>query len=145
MIREPRDVIVSLSENFISAESGERTNIPTAIVLTKSDMLLELDEAEIESINVDSRIFSNYIHKGYFDLGEYRRVEKEVVDLFNEVSQSFIDAVEVHFSNTGFFAVSALGQNPVEGKLEGVIQPTRVDEPFLWLLYKLGYISGGES
>ncbi|VTR20136.1 Uncharacterised protein [Actinobacillus pleuropneumoniae] len=51
----------------------------------------------------------------------------------------------MYFSNTAYFAVSALGSNPVDQKLQSVVSPIRVDEPFIWLLYKLKYIQGRED
>ena len=88
----------------------------------------------------NSNVFQNYVHKGYFNLNEYENINGEVKRFIEQVDLAFLDAVEVHFNNVGYFAISSLGQNPVEGRLQGVIQPMRVDEPFLWLLYKLGYI-----
>ncbi|MNW21962.1 hypothetical protein D3C71_2231780 [compost metagenome] len=52
--------------------------------------------------------------------------------------------MDVYFSDTAYFAVSALGSNPVNQKIEGVVSPIRVDEPFLWLLHKLKFIEGGD-
>ena len=55
---------------------------------------------------------------------------------------AFINALDVYFKDTAFFAVSALGSNPVDRQVNGIISPIRVDEPFIWLLYKLGFIEG---
>lgn len=143
--QEARDVVVTLGENFIGREEEGRTAIPTAVVVTKSDMLEHLAKEDGEYIRQNSNIFQNYVHKGYFNLNEYENINGEVKQFIEQVDLAFLDAIEVHFKNVGYFAVSSLGQNPVEGKLEGVIQPMRVDEPFLWLLYKLGYISSHEK
>lgn len=143
--QESRDVVVTLGEHFIGREADGRTSIPTAVVVTKSDMLEYLAKEEGEYMKPNSNIFQNYIHKGYFNLNEYENINGEVKRFIEQVDLAFLDAIEVHFKNVGYFAVSSLGQNPVEGKLEGVIQPMRVDEPFLWLLYKLGYISSHEK
>ncbi|MNR62426.1 hypothetical protein D3C85_1844490 [compost metagenome] len=56
------------------------------------------------------------------------------------MDRPFKDAVDVYFQNTAYFAVSALGSNPVNRQVTGVITPTRVDEPFIWLLHQLDYI-----
>lgn len=138
--QESRDVVVTLGENFIGSREDGRTDIPTAVVVTKSDMLEKLADEDEAYLKPNSNVFQNYIHKGYFNLNEYENINGEVKRFIEQVDLAFLDAVEVHFSNVGYFAVSSLGQNPVDGRLEGVIQPMRVDEPFLWLIYKLGYI-----
>ncbi len=138
--QESRDVVVSLGENFIASGEDGRTSIPTAIVVTKSDMLEKLAQEDEAYLKSNSNVFYNYEHKGYFNLNEYENINGEVKRFIEQVDLAFLDAVEVHFNNVGYFAVSSLGQNPVEGRLQGVIQPLRVDEPFLWILHKLGYI-----
>lgn len=140
--QESRDVVVTLAENFIGRQEEGRTPIPTAIVVTKSDMLESLATEDGQYISKDSSIFKNYTHKQYFDLEAYETINDEVKHFIEQVDLAFMDAIEVHFNNVSYFAISSLGQNPVNGYLEGVIQPMRVDEPFLWLLYKLGYIEG---
>ena len=142
--QESRDVVVTLAENFIGLQEDGKTNIPTAVVVTKSDMLEFLVKDGEEYVKANSNIFNNYTHKGYFNLDEYENINGEVHRFIEKVDLAFMDAIEVHFSNISYFAVSAIGQNPVEGKVEGVIEPIRVDEPFLWLLYKMGYISSSE-
>lgn len=143
--QESRDVVVTLAEHFIGRQEDGKTNIPTAIVITKSDMLSHLAEEEGEYIRPNSNIFENYVHKGYFNLNEYENINGEVQRFIEKVDLAFKDAIDVHFANAAYFAVSSLGQNPVEGKLEKVILPIRIDEPFLWLLYQLGYISSSEG
>ncbi|MBP3886772.1 MAG: hypothetical protein J6F30_03830 [Cellulosilyticum sp.] len=138
--QESRDVVVSLGENFIASGEDGRTSIPTAVVVTKSDMLERLAQEDEGYLKPNSNVFCNYVHRGYFNLNEYENINGEVKRFVSQVDLAFLDAVEVHFNNVGYFAVSSLGQNPVEGRLQGVIQPLRVDEPFLWLLHKLGYI-----
>jgi hypothetical protein len=61
------------------------------------------------------------------------------------VDRPFKDALDVYFRDTAYFAVSALGANPVNKQITGVVNPIRVDEPLIWLLYKLQYIEGSRS
>ncbi|HCJ57275.1 MAG TPA: hypothetical protein DHV55_07860, partial [Clostridiaceae bacterium] len=113
---------------------------PTAVVLTKSDMLRILSEDEY--IKENSNIFYNVNHKSTFNLTEFENINGEVKRFLEKVDRAFTDALEVHFKDRAFFAVSALGSNPVDRRVQGIVSPVRVDEPFLWLLYKLGYIEG---
>lgn len=140
---EPREVLIAMYENFIGKTTNGRTNIPTAIVITKSDMLKFLGDKEL--IKDNSNIFNNYVHENYFNLSVFENINGDVKRFIDKVDRPFKDAVDVHFDDTAYFAVSALGSNPQDGKIEGVIEPTRVDEPFLWLLHKLNYIEGREE
>ncbi|AEI39496.1 TRAFAC clade GTPase domain-containing protein [Paenibacillus mucilaginosus] len=137
---EPREVIISLFENFIAHQQGSRTPIPTAVVLTKSDMLQYLKEDDSEYIRGNSNVFRPVVHKGALNQTEFENINGEIRRFIEKVDRPFVDALDVYFENTAYFAVSALGTNPVKGQVGGVIQPLRVDEPFIWLLQQLQYI-----
>lgn len=143
--QEPKDIIVYLFENFISKQSKEKTNIPTAIVVTKSDMLRNLNDEEY--INVNSNIFRNYDHSGFFNLNEFENIDGEVRKFLSKADASFKGAMDTYFGVTGYFAVSSLGCNPQNLKIDSgnSINPLRVDEPFLWLLYQMNYLDGGRQ
>lgn len=142
---EPREVVISLFENFIAHQQNSKTDIPTAIVLTKSDMLQYLKEDDGEYIQPNSNVFRNVVHKGYLDQSEFENINGEISRFIEKVDRPFKDAIDVYFTNTAYFAVSALGANPVNKQIAGVINPTRVDEPFIWLLHKLDYVARKEG
>ncbi|KAJ49548.1 hypothetical protein BD780_001328 [Clostridium tetanomorphum] len=143
--QEPKDIIVYLFENFISKQSKEKTNIPTAVVVTKSDMLKNLNDEEY--INKSSNIFRNYEHKELFNLNEFENIDGEVRKFLSKADAPFKSAMDTYFETTGYFAVSSLGCNPQNLKIDGSssINPLRVDEPFLWLLYRMNYLDGGRQ
>ncbi|WP_027623031.1 GTPase domain-containing protein [Clostridium lundense] len=143
--QEPKDIIVYLFENFISKQSKEKTNIPTAIVVTKSDMLINLSDEEYISEN--SNIFRNYEHKEFFNLNEYENIDGEIRKFLSKADSSFKGTMDTYFGVTGYFAVSSLGCNPENLKIDSStsINPLRVDEPFLWLLYQMNYLDGGRQ
>ncbi|TDF94083.1 TRAFAC clade GTPase domain-containing protein [Paenibacillus piri] len=138
---EPREVVISLFENFIAHQQNSKTDIPTAIVLTKSDMLKYLMEEDSEYIRPNSNVFRNVMHQGYLNNTEFENINGEIGRFIEKVDRPFKDAVDVYFKNTAFFAVSALGANPVNKQIAGVINPIRVDEPFIWLLHQLDYVA----
>lgn len=140
---EPREVVISLFENFIGNEEKGKTDIPAAVVLTKSDMLKAL--CGDGYIGENSNIFHNVVHRGTYNLNEFDNINGEVRRFIDRVDRAFSDALDVHFTDTAYFAVSALGNNPVGQKVQGTVDPVRVDEPFLWLLYKLKYIEGSRD
>jgi hypothetical protein len=142
---EPREVVISLFEDFIAHQNNGKTNIPTAVVLTKSDLLNALSSDEGEYIQSNSNVFRNVIHKGYLNLDEFENINGEIRRFLSKVDIPFVDAIDVYFRDTAYFAVSALGSNPVDQQVNGIISPIRVDEPFIWLMYKLGYIEGRQE
>ncbi|MBE7681755.1 GTPase SAR1 family protein [Paenibacillus sp. PvP094] len=139
---EPRDVVLTLFGDFIAYQDKAKTNIPTAVVLTKSDMLHSLKDEEGDYIKSNSNVFRNMVHREWFDLTEFENIDGEIRRFIEKVDRPFKGTMDVYFKDTAYFAVSALGSNPVDMKLQGVVSPIRVDEPFLWLLYKLKYIEG---
>ncbi|OAA87003.1 TRAFAC clade GTPase domain-containing protein [Clostridium ljungdahlii] len=143
--QEPKDIIVYLFENFISKESKEKTHIPTAVVVTKSDMLKNLKDEEY--IGENSNIFKDYNHEGFFNLNEFENIDGEVRKFLLKADAPFKGAVDACFKTVGYFAVSSLGSNSnhLEIDRRSSINPIRVDEPFLWLLYKMNYLDGGRE
>jgi hypothetical protein len=139
---EPREVVISLFGDFIAHQENSKTSIPTAVVLTKSDLLHALKHEDGEYIRTNSNVFRNVTHKGYLNLAEYENINGEVRRFLEKVDVPFVNAMDVYFKDTSYFAVSALGSNPVDQQVRGIISPIRVDEPFIWLLYKLGVIEG---
>ncbi|TGV25926.1 hypothetical protein EN829_043685, partial [Mesorhizobium sp. M00.F.Ca.ET.186.01.1.1] len=141
---EPREVVITLFENFIGYQEQSKTDIPTAVVLTKSDMLHLIKEEDGEYIKSNSNVFRNFVHEEYLNTAEFENINGEIGRFIEKVDRPFKDALEVYFTNTAYFAVSALGSNPVNQKVSGVVTPIRVDEPFIWLMHQLDYIEGRE-
>lgn len=139
---EPVDVLGGLVDNYISKEAGSVSMIPTAVVLTKTD-LLEALKGDGEYISPSSHMFTNHIHRGFFDLAAFENINGEVDEFIGLVDPNFRNALRRRFGELGFFAVSALGSCPdAQTRRVASFSPVRVEEPFLWLLYKLGYIEG---
>ncbi|WP_226679259.1 GTPase domain-containing protein [Mesobacillus jeotgali] len=138
--KSPSDVILALYENFIAKEDSLATNKPTAVVLTKSDLLETLVDESGQYLKKNSNIFNNVIHKGYFNETEYQNINGEIQQFVNKVDRNFGNRFENYFNKRGYFAVSALGTNPDD--LNGVITPKRIDEPLLWILHQKGIIKG---
>ena len=53
-----------------------------------------------------------------------------------------IQEVKHNFKNYSFFGLSALGSNPHGSNKITKLRPIRVEDPFLWLLYKNNIIKG---
>jgi len=135
---EPTEVLSGLVEDYIYKQGGGVSNVPTAVVLTKTDLLEALGG---EYVRRNSKLFTDFTHKGDFDLNEFYNIDGETDAFINNVDPNFSNALKRRFINLGFFAVSALGSKP-DGQRVASFAPMRVDEPFLWILYRLGYIDG---
>ncbi|MDQ3917130.1 MAG: hypothetical protein M3348_01390, partial [Acidobacteriota bacterium] len=48
-----------------------------------------------------------------------------------------------NFHDYSFFGLSALGSQPdAQGRLSSGVAPFRVEDPLLWILYRLGIVPG---
>jgi len=139
---DPAEVLGSLVENYIYKQANGVSDIPTAAVLTKTDLLVALGHHG-EYIHPRSNLFARYIHNKYFNLSQFDAVNYEADAFIHQADPNFHNALKRHFTNHGFFGASALGAHPeLIHQQVAAFAPARVDEPFLWLLYKLGYIEG---
>jgi len=139
---EPTEVLSGLVEDYIYKQGGGVSEIPTAVVLTKTDLLHALRD-DGEYVRPSSHMFRNYTHKGYFNLTEFYNIDGEVEEFIGQVDPNFRNALKRRFYHLGFFGVSALGSQP-DGQRVASFAPVRVDEPLLWVLYQLGYVEGYE-
>jgi len=90
-------------------------------------------------------LVSSIPYADYIGMKIQQNINGEIRRFLEKVDMPFVNALDVYFKDTSYFAVSALGSNPVDQQINGVISPLRVDEPFIWLLYKLGYIEGSHE
>ena len=130
---DPAAAFTSLLENYVHKQHTGVSHIPTAVVLTKTD-LMEAPSQHGEYLHSSSYLFANYSHMGYFSLSDFDFINYDAGNFFHMIDPHFTYALKRCFANLGFFGVSALDAPPYG--------PRRVDEPFLWLLYKLGFIHG---
>jgi len=146
---EPIELLNRLVEDYIDKKKSKKkrdnniSDTPTAIVLTKTDLLKSLTRGE-KYFRTDSHIFNNYTHCGFLNISEATNIDSEIDKFISTTDPNFRNALKRHFANVSFFAVSALGTQP-EGRHVTSFMPLRVDEPFLWILYRLGYIEGVDS
>lgn len=134
---DPESIVSSIKHLFERKErykAEKAINIPTAFVVSKSDMFKEpLDDSSI--------ILKDKVHKGKFDLEDCKRVSEEVKDLIKKFdSPQMVQYADTLFKNHSFFAVSALGQLPDQNLNISTISSIRIADPILWLFWKNGLI-----
>jgi len=111
---------------------------PVAIAISKFDKIeSEFDEASI--------LNSPGSHAGVLNIDHINAINTEIMSFISTKEEAnVIRLIEDYFSNYSFFGVSALGSNPVEDKKIDKIRPKRIEDPFLWLLWKNGVIKSNQ-
>lgn len=84
---------------------------------------------------------------GEFCLDDFISVNDEVKNYLHDYHsgiygklQSLDNEADPRKSNVGFFAVSPLGAAPEDQVLTKPIRPLRVEDPFYWMLWKMGHL-----
>lgn len=139
--REIEDLL-SRTVNLIRKGNGIKIDkpidIPVAVALSKIDTIKPL---------IDQSKFINYsggrVNKGYFDLSDFEDISETVEALLRSWGgENFVNQLNSNFKNHAYFALTALGSSPCYNRISE-ITPHRVEDPFLWLLYKYKLINGG--
>ncbi|MDR0887681.1 MAG: hypothetical protein LBM39_00640 [Candidatus Methanoplasma sp.] len=121
-----------------SLRQKEIIPIPLAVVLTKSDILMKVPENDEESnilFGLNSSLYIDRV-RGKLDMDNFEQISVEIEEYMRRtVSGSFTQTVK-EFRDSSYFAVSSLGSNPSGTMLTRGVSPMRVEDPFIWLLYR---------
>ncbi|WP_222429928.1 hypothetical protein [Paenibacillus cremeus] len=110
-------------------------DIPLAVTLSKLDALNNADIMFDESSVVKHP--SPHIAKGSLQEKEFPLIYQEIrTFLTNFGGSNFVSLAESKFQKHSFFGISALGKSPQGTNKIDVVNPHRVEDPFLWLLSK---------
>jgi hypothetical protein len=138
-LAEPIYIVERLRELFerqygLPATAKVRT--PVAFVLSKTDALWPI-------IDASSSLRYPGEHFGYFNLSDAQSVHTEIWSYLQSwMGGGFASRVETNFANYRYFGVSSLGHAPdKQGKID-TVSPVRVEDPFLWILYRLRLVRG---
>lgn len=128
------DYYLSYKTNESALRPDEKITTPTAVVLTKADMLRRI-------LPPGSTLLRDTNHAGGFNQKVCSRKSDEIVRFLNENNAGDLVAnVRTQFQNYSFFGVSALGVLPENEQIPGQIRPINVVDPLLWILNQLKYI-----
>jgi len=110
-----------------------------AVCLSRSDLLEDL-------FPPGNRLMEDGGHQGFFNVKDHEENSRIIGDLLEDWLDPNIRQRLSIYKDHAFFAISALGGNPDEnGELPHAPQPIRVADPFLWLLWKEGFIQEKRS
>ena len=111
---------------------GKPIDVPLAIAISKVDALRGI-------LPSTHPVFSLPSYDGRFDPVTARSISEalraDAVDWLGERLDTFL---KHEFSRYAFFGVSALGENPVDGRLRNGVSPHRIEDPVLWMLDQWG-------
>ena len=112
----------------------DKVKIPLAIAFSKFDAVLPLVDSQFQL-----RASAN--HDNGFDNGDFEAVNSEMMSLLDKWNgQDIIQLAQTRYEQYGFFGLSALGCNPHDSHQIVTVLPSRIEDPFLWLLANNGLI-----
>ena len=132
--------IVTRTTNMIrkakKLKMNKKIDIPVAVAFTKIDALYPILDA-----SSSLRSTARHNEMGKFDKNSVENVSMEIEAMLrNWAGNDFAQQISINFSNYSYFGLSALGCNPQDTKKIERLLPHRVEDPFLWLLWKKGII-----
>lgn len=135
------DILIRTT-NMIRSTLGikmkKKINIPIALSFSKMDAVQPLLDPS-SKLKTKSR----HLDQNAFDLLDFQNVNNEMKSLVQGWTKGNMTSLLDHnYKDYAFFGVSALGNDPGRDRKIEKIEPYRVEDPFLWLLWKNGIIKG---
>jgi hypothetical protein len=117
--------------------SGNKLNIPAAVVVAKFDVVLS---SKSFADNAFVRGASLSTGDREVNMVELELVHKEIERWLSEIGEKpFVDSLKANFTDFCFFGVSALGSTPRTDGVLNEIRPHRVLDPILWLFKQANF------
>lgn len=129
------DYYLSFKTNESALRPDEKVKTPTALVLTKIDMLRQILPSEGQTL------FQETNHSGGFNRKICEKKSGQIVNFLTENGAGDLVAnVRTQFTSNAFFGVSALGAIPEGEAIPRQIRPINVVDPLFWILNQLHYL-----
>ena len=132
---DPVDILtrtINLIRKGQNLKNNQMINIPIAVTFTKIDATRSLFDPSM-SINQPSM----HVASGRFDETDANTVNMDMQALVQEwYGGELLNLLKGNFTDYAFFGVSALGSDPDINRKIPQFRPYRVEDPFLWLLWK---------
>ncbi|WP_433771201.1 TRAFAC clade GTPase domain-containing protein [Bacillus wiedmannii] len=130
----------NLIRNMLQLKAKKKIQIPMAISFSKIDSIQPL-------LDPSSKLRQKGRHTdaSAFDMVDFHSVHQEMKALVQQWTSGNIPMLLEHnYQHYAYFGLSSLGNDPGrEMKVESV-EPYRIEDPFLWLLWKNGIIKSVE-
>jgi len=130
---DPEYIVGRVYQLFEQRQSISKIRVPIAFTLSKTDAILPL-------ISQDSMLRYPSEHSGKLNVADIDALSQEIENYLRDwINIGFCQDIESKFKSYRYFGVSSLGKAPENGRIP-TVKPCRVEEPFLWIMYKLGFI-----
>lgn len=133
---DPVDIVARVVRLFreTGQMSGDKIGATVAVTLSKLDEIRHLFEP-------GSPVFRACHHDGYFDQNDAARMHESIRGKLREhLGNDLPNELEAFVRDYQFFAVSALGASPENGRLVKGAVPFRIEDPLLYILTRWGFI-----
>ena len=128
------NVVSRLRTDLRLLDEAQKIPTPLAVAFTKADVLRDaglIDQRSLWHLPV--------FHEGSYNLHLHHEEDSLFGDMVSRYGDGIFNTIVAHFQHYAFFGISATGCSAVDGRFPR-IAPLRVEEPLLWLLYRLGVI-----
>lgn len=120
--------VVGLLRDARGIPNGSKIDVPLALAISKVDALRPL-------LGESHPIWTLPTHDGRFDADVAATISESMrAEVVGWVGEGFDRVVQDEFATSAYFGISALGENPVGGRLRNGVAPLRVEDPILWML-----------
>ena len=116
---------------------GKPIDIPLAITFTRLDLLISHGIIDRDGAAAGE---GSHMSKGAFACSDAEEVRRELSALAEEYFDDEMLAYLACFKRKEIFAVSALGSDPVKGRLISPVAPRRALDPLLWIFAEKGFV-----
>lgn len=131
---DPLDLLtrtINLIRKGLRKPAGQ-IDIPIALAFTKIDATRCLLDPSLSLHNP-----STHLARGAFDELDFNTVNMDMQALIEQwYSSELASMLQANFRTYAFFGLSALGSDPDRSGAIPQLRPFRVEDPFLWLLWK---------
>lgn len=142
---EPTTALEAIHNIITAAQSNLKCSIPFAICISKADM------GEVQGVlgeELKSRLLNDVTsvldRDGYsaqiFNAREYEPIGRALLHFVQKNANVLSGQMHKNYTNFNYFAFTALGCPVKNGAPVGPVLPKRIEEPLLWMFYKLGYV-----
>ena len=134
----------------IFGEAGKKYDKPVAVCISKMDSIFDYLQNDLKRY-IDSDYNGVPVQNGWgyqkvFNSSEQSDYNTIIGQFIYNNDLSLMNELATGYSNFQFFGFTALGRDCriVDGRPQGYIVPHRIEQPFLWMLYQLGFVGSNE-
>lgn len=138
MASEGIDRVIELYEKQAAVHAGTGTiRTPIAVVFTKADLFRQVPEL----VERRSPILRDSQHRKGFAADDCHELNDHIISCMQSWGAAeLVSKVRGRFRTSSFFALSSLGHQPDANGRVHRIEPMRIADPLLWLMWQLGHL-----